>query len=234
VTTVQAPNLPDIVPCGPRFLYLHGFASGPSSYKGVALAEHFQARGELLERLNLRVPSFENMRLSAMMETVKEAIGGERQRVVLFGSSLGGLTASRVAERDPRVCALLLLAPAFRLMERWRRRLGEDGWLAWQQSGWLETHDYTTQSKSRVDFGFALDAVAVESQGDGWPDVRVPTLIVHGVKDPTVDIDLSRTWSKGKRHVKLVEVDDGHELAASLDRIKQEVDAFLAPFFAGI
>jgi hypothetical protein len=60
--------------------------------------------------------------------------------------------------------------------------------------------------------------------------VRVPTLIVHGVNDPVVDVELSRRFAAGKRHVRLVEVDDGHELAASLDRIKTEADSFLAPF----
>ena len=95
-----------------------GFASGPSSKKGVAFAEHYRARGIRLERLDLRVPSFEHLRLSAMIETARAAIGGERDRAVVFGSSLGGLTAARLAERDARVAALVLLAPAFRLIER--------------------------------------------------------------------------------------------------------------------
>ncbi len=82
---------------------------------------------------------------------------------------------------------------------------------------------------SRVDFGFAEEATAIDERSGGFPDVRVPTLIVHGVNDPVVDVALSRAWSAGKRHVRLVEVDDGHELAASLDRIKSEADAFLAP-----
>src|SRR5512141_3062882 len=100
-------------PAGPRFLYLHGFASGPGSYKGTAIAAHYAARGVTIERLNLRVPSFEHLRLSAMIDTTRAALGGPRDRAVLFGSSLGGLTASRVAEEDARVSALVLLAPAF-------------------------------------------------------------------------------------------------------------------------
>lgn len=220
-------------PLGPRWLYLHGFASGPTSYKGVAIAEHYAQRGVAMERLDLRIPSFERLRLGEMIASVRRAIGGEHERVVLFGSSLGGLTACRVAEEDPRVCALVLLAPAFRIMERWRERLGEAGWKAWQTTGWLETLDYISKTMSRVDFGFAEEATAIDERSGGFPDVRVPTLIVHGVNDPVVDVALSRTWSAGKRHVRLVEVDDGHELAASLDRIKSEADRFLAPFLGG-
>jgi uncharacterized protein len=208
-------------PLGPRWLYLHGFASGPGSFKGVALAKHYEARGITLHRLNLRLPSFEHLRLSAMIDAARDALGGERDRAVLLGSSLGALTACR------------LLAPAFRLFERWRQRLGEEGWRAWQEEGWLETDDYVEKRRSRVDFGFALDAQAIDARSGGWPDVRVPTLIIHGTADAVVDVGVSRTWAAGKRHVRLVEVDDGHELAASLPRIKVEADAFLAGFLSG-
>ncbi len=102
----------------PRFLYLHGFASGPRSTKGLAFAEHFASRGAAVERLDLRVPSFEHLRLSAMLDTAQRALGAGRDRAVVFGSSLGGLTAARLAERDPRVTGLVLLVVllAVRLM----------------------------------------------------------------------------------------------------------------------
>jgi hypothetical protein len=101
---------------------------------------------------------------------------------------------------------------------------------SWERSGWLAIEDYVEKKPARVDFGFALDAAAVDERSGGWPDVRVPTLIVHGVADPVVDIALSRAWAAGKRHVRLVEVNDGHELAASLPVIQREADAFLAGF----
>jgi hypothetical protein len=56
--------------------------------------------------------------------------------------------------------------------------------------------------------------------------------IVHGRADDVVDVELSRGWARGKGHVKLVEVDDGHELAASLPRILEEADDFFGGFFA--
>jgi pimeloyl-ACP methyl ester carboxylesterase len=218
---------------GPRFLYLHGFASGPGSAKGAALCNHYDMRGVAVDRLNLRVPSFERLRLSAMIATTRAAIGGPGDRAVLIGSSLGGLTAARAAEEDPRVAALVLLAPAFRLVERWRRRLGKDAWEAWQRTGWIEQDDYEEKRKARVDFGFAVDAENVEGRSGGWPDVRVPVLIIHGKSDEVVDIDLSRMWKQNRRHVRLVEVDDGHQLTNSLDVILHETDTFLGPFLGG-
>lgn len=211
----------------PRFLYLHGFASGPRSAKGVAFGEHFARRGVGLDRLDLRVPSLAHLRLSAMLAVVEQAIGGPRDRAVVFGSSLGGLTAARVAERDPRVTALVLLAPAFQLIARWREL---PGWEDWRRTGWREIHDYQTHQPARIDFGFADDAMAIDV---GDPDVRVPTLILHGTRDETVSIERSRTFARGKPHVRLIELDDGHDLIASLPRMLDEADRFLAPWLGG-
>ena len=198
--------------------------------KGVRTEAHYARQGIAVERLDLRLPSLEHLRLSAILRAVRDAIGGEQDRAVLFGSSLGGLSACRVAEEDARVCALVLLAPALRLVQRWRQRIGEDAWSSWQRSGWLEVEDHAAKKLARVDFGFIEDAAIVEQRSSGWPDVRVPTLIIHGVRDEIVPIALSRAWVAGQRHVRLVEVDDGHELTASLPTILAEADAFLAGF----
>jgi len=207
-----------------RYLYLHGFASGPGSKKGLAFAAHFAARGIAIERLDLRVPSFEHLRLSAMIEVARAAIGGPDERAVVFGSSLGGLTAARLAERDPRVRALVLLAPAFQLARRWRESLG-DAFEDWRRTGWREVHDHTTGGLARVDFGFVEDAEAIDR---GFPDVRVPTLILHGRRDDAVPIERSRELAAGRPHVRLVEFDDGHELIASLPALLAESERFLA------
>ena len=212
----------------PRFLYLHGFASGPNSKKGVTLAEHFAQRGVELQRLNMRLPTFETMRTSAMIAAVRQAIGGDRDRAVLFGSSLGGFVAAQVAAQDPRVAALVLLAPAFRFESRWRAHLKDEGWRRWRDTGWLETYDYTTGQMGRVHFEFMRELSALGL--DDLPDVRVPTLILHGRRDDVVDIEVSREFAKGRSHVRLVELEDDHELVASLPRIAQEADGFLSPF----
>lgn len=218
---------------GPVWLYLHGFASSPASTKARAFRAWGEARGLAIEALDLRVPSFERLRFSAIKARVREAIAAsspsapERARAVLIGSSLGGLTACRVAEEDARVCAVFAMAPAFRLAERWRARLGEAAWEAWRRDGALEVDDYATKQKAKVDFGFVEELAALDA---GWPDVRVPVRIVHGVQDEVVDIERSRAWATGKPHVSLVEVDDGHELTTSIPRILAEADDFFRGF----
>jgi pimeloyl-ACP methyl ester carboxylesterase len=211
----------------PRLLYLHGFGSGPRSAKGVAFAEHFARRGLAVDRLDLRVPSLDHLRLSAMIERTREAIGGPADRAVLIGSSLGGLTAARVAERDPRIVALVLLAPGFQMVERLRAL---PGWDDWQRTGWREIHDYQDRRPARVDFGFVEDAMAVDT---GTPELRVPALILHGEHDDVVPIAASREVAAGRPHARLIELPDGHDLLASLPRLLDETDRFLAPWLGG-
>lgn len=194
-----------------QLAYLHGFASGPSSSKGTG----FKRRFPHAELLNLRQPSFEHLRLSAMIEHVQQTLRGP---AYLVGSSLGGLTAARVAERDPRVERLVLLAPAFQIMARWQTQLGP-AWDDWKRTGWREVTDFTTNQPAKVDFGFAEDALAVDV---GFPDVRVPTLIIHGLGDDTVPVEHSRRFAAGRANVRVIEVDDDHQLTTSLPLILDE------------
>jgi len=221
---------------GPAFLYLHGFASSPLSKKARAFRAWGEARGVAIDALDLRVPSFEHLRFSAITARVRAAIDAAgagaagRERAVLIGSSLGGLAACRVAEADPRVCAVFAMAPAFQLAERWRARIGDEAWEAWRRDDARTVDDHATGAEATVDFGFVDELARIDQ---GFPDVRVPVCIVHGTRDDVVDVELSRAWAAGRAHVQLIEVDDGHELTASTPRILDEADRFFAPFLVG-
>ncbi len=217
------------MPSGPAFLYLHGFASGPSSSKARAFVAWGKEHGVDVEALDLRTPSLEHLRFSAIKERVHAAIDavGHRGRVVLIGSSLGGLTACRVAEEEPRVAALFLMAPALHLADQWRTRLGEGAWAKWRETDAFEITDHVANRQTTVDFRFAEELAELD-RGD--PDVRVPTCIVHGTRDDVVDIERSRLYVSVRPHVRLVEVDDGHELTASIPGVLAEATTFLRPF----
>ena len=134
-----------------NFLYLHGFGSSPAAKKGVAFTDHFAPRGIAFQRLDLRVPSAARLRLSAMIETARSNLG---ESAIVVGSSLGGLTAARTAEREPRIAALVLLAPAFQLARRWREAL--PGFDDWQRTG-TRTVTSSNGDVNELDFGFVED-----------------------------------------------------------------------------
>ena len=128
--------------------------------------------------------------------------------------------------KQRRVLERLLESSAFRLAERWKRNLGEAALRDWEEND-REIDDYVTKQKTRIHFELFRE---LDKLDRGWPDVRVPVLIIHGRGDDTVPIEGSREWARDRRWVRLVEVDDGHELVASLPTIIEETEAFLKPF----
>lgn len=212
-----------------RLLYLHGFASGPRSYKGVKLQERFATRGIAVELPSLRLPSFERPRVSIMIDAITQSLRERDERAVLIGSSLGGLVAAHVALRTERVAALVLLAPAFGMAQRWRDRLGDEGLAKWRQNEWLPVFDFAEKRDAGIDIGFLDDALALLPE---LPQPRCPITIVHGSHDDVVPVAQSETFVAAVPHARLTIVDDGHELGHSLDTIEHETTAVLSTLSA--
>jgi uncharacterized protein len=207
-------------------LYLHGFASSPGSRKGRAFETYFATRGFEVQRLDLRLPNRDQLRVSAMIAHVRERADAAGD-AVLVGSSLGGLVAAHVAASHPAIRAVVLMAPAFRFAARWPERIGVEPFSAWRAGEPLITEDHAGGPPLKVDYGFYEDAVGVDAR---FPSVTLPTLIFHGQSDDTVDIDSSRAFAQQASSARLVELDDGHPLTESLPRILAETEPFLDPF----
>jgi uncharacterized protein len=205
-------------------LYLHGFASGPSSRKARHLHDAFLAQGVRLEVPDLTPgeAGFERSTPLTMLETARRTLGAAPGPHALVGSSLGGYLAALLASQDPRVTRLVLLAPAFRLFPRWRDRLGEAQLAAWRADGLL-VHHHVTQTPRRLGWPFFEVAGGLPE----LPTVAVPTLVIAGARDETVPLPDVEAWVAATPSARLVVVDDGHELAASLDLIQREAFAFL-------
>jgi uncharacterized protein len=205
-------------------LYLHGFASGPSSHKARALAGRFASIGVALDVPDLTpgADGFERSTPSSMLAIAEGRLASAPPPHAIIGSSLGGYLAATAASRDPSIERLVLMAPAFRLFERWSARLGPAEIADWRARG-LETMHYASGTRRRIGWTFFEDA-------QGWPafpEVRVPTLCIAGTRDETVPIEDVEAFVARTPTARLVAVDDGHELAASIDRIFAEARAFL-------
>ena len=130
---------------------------------------------------------------------------------VIVGSSLGGWLAALAASRNPSVARLVLLAPAFRLHERWRARLAPADLARWEREGGVEVHHHATNRPRRIGWAFFADA-------EDWPPfpvVHVPALCIAGGRDDTVPLEDVRAWVDRTPGARLVVVDDGHELTGS-------------------
>lgn len=208
-------------------LYLHGFASGPSSHKARVLSERFAALGIPMTTPDLTPgeDGFERSSPSSMLAVAEAALAAAPPPHAIVGSSLGGYLAAVIASRDPTVERLVLMAPAFRLFERWSARLTPGQLAEWRASG-LETMHFASGRRRRIGWQFFEDAKWYPA----FPEVRVPALCIAGRRDDTIPFADVEAFVTRTPSARLVAVDDGHDLAASLDRIFQEARAFLAPF----
>ncbi|HYG67882.1 MAG TPA: YqiA/YcfP family alpha/beta fold hydrolase [Anaeromyxobacteraceae bacterium] len=205
-------------------LYLHGFASAPSSKKAQILKHRFAGRGVemTLPDLTPGDDGFERSSPSSMLAIAEGLLDASAPPHAVMGSSLGGYLASVAASRDPTIAKLVLLAPAFRLFERWNGRLTADERERWRREG-LEVDHHATGRKRRLGWQFHEDA-------RGWPafpEVRVPALVFAGRRDETIPLEDIRAFCERTPTARLVELDDGHELVDSIDRIWEEAWAFL-------
>jgi pimeloyl-ACP methyl ester carboxylesterase len=211
-------------------LYLHGFASGPSSNKARFLSERLRALGVPMEVPDLTPGDggFERSSPSSMLAIAEATLARGAPPHAIIGSSLGGYLAALAASRDPSVERLVLMAPAFRLFERWERRLGPGELERWRREG-LETMHYASNRQRRIGWQFFEDARRLPA----FPEVRVPALCIAGTRDETVPFADVEAFAARTPTARLVPVDDGHDLAASLELIFAEARAFLAPFTVG-
>ena len=206
-------------------LYLHGFASGPGSTKGVALSRRFAERGIAVERADLTPGEdvFECSTPLTMLAEAERALDAAPATRFLKGSSLGGYLAAALAARRPEIERVVLLAPAFRLHERWTSRLSPEELARWRTEGALVDH-YASGRKRRIGWGFLAGAAELPP----YPDLRQPTLCFAGRRDELVPLeDIARFVALAPERRTLVELDDGHELIASIDRIFAEAAMFL-------
>ena len=206
-----------------RILYLHGFASGPSSRKALFFRDCLEAGGGRVEILDLAAGDFEHLTITGQLALMEQAAAGEP--VSLVGSSMGGYLAALYAARHPEVRRAALLAPAFGLARLWAESLGAASVAEWRRKGFMEVFHYGEGRQRRLGYQLLEDAANYED----YPDVRQPTLIFHGAHDDVVPAQSSRVFAATRPNVRLEIVDSGHDLLNALDHMAPRIAAFLLP-----
>jgi len=213
-----------------RVVYLHGFASSPQSTKAQFFGGKFAQAGVAFEAPELDRGEFENLTIGGQMLIVENAVARHAsalekgEPLVLMGSSLGGyLAALYAAEHPGAVERLILLAPAFGFLERWKTRLSTEEIEHWRENGWSPVYHYGSRTERRLGYGFLEEA----AKYDASPDFHQRALILHGTEDPVVPYQNSYNFALEHARTRLVPFKSGHELTDVLEDLWREVATFL-------
>ena len=203
-----------------HYIYLHGFASSPKSNKAQYLRDRFEEIAVDLNVLDLNQGDFTNLTLSRQIQQTIAAFPNCHTPITLIGSSFGGLTAAWVAQQQQQVEKMILLAPAFGFPQSWYSRLQAEQIEQWRKSGFLSVYHYGEKQQSPLRYQFLKDA-------ENYPVVELkrwlPTLILHGIGDEVVPIQVSQDYASQHKQTKLIELDSDHGLNDVKARIWQEI-----------
>ena len=199
-----------------EFIYLHGFASGPSSNKAKAFKKRFDELGISIHVPDLQQGDFENLTLTGQIELVQGIIDKNKDKsFALIGSSMGGYLASLIAQTRESVQALFLMAPGFNFLNRWRKKLD----ISKTKDELIPVFHYRYDKEVPLNTYLFRDAETWES----LPlDRKIPTFIVHGLHDETIDIEESRNFVRKKSFCSLKELDSDHGLLSCIDSIIED------------
>jgi len=204
-------------------LYLHGFASGPRSFKAQRFLHHLQRRGLALEVPALDEGDFERLTLTRQLALIERLTRVAPRPHVLIGSSMGGYLALLHAAAHP-VDALVVMAPAVDFARRWRERVAPEQLSEWERTGRLWVDHHALEAKVPLGLGLLRDA----ERHAPWPVVEAPTLVLQGVRDDVVPLAPVQQWVQRTPSARLLTYDSDHELADVADELCEESLRFLA------
>jgi uncharacterized protein len=199
-----------------NYLYLHGFASGPQSIKAVDLCDRFAQHGIALHIPDLNQDDFFNLTLTRQIQQCESILAIKPEPWTILGSSLGGLTAAWLGQRNPNVKRLVLLAPAFEFLPHWQQQLGPERLEQWQNSGSIDVYHHIEERSVPLSYAFWIDA---SQYNEAKLDRPLPTLILHGVADEVIPVEASQQYAAERSWCKLLELQSDHSLTDMLPEI---------------
>ena len=243
--------VPPRAPCATSFVYVHGLGSHRGGEKALFLERNLVGRGFGFARVDLRGHGasdgkLESITLTRLIEDVEAVLahlasgagGAPPRRVIPIGASLGALPVAwrnALAPRDEplSIPGQVLIAPAFRIVERYLAALGELGRARWQREGvyrfvgpwfqfdlrWDVVEDHARYPHERLVRG-----------------TRVPTLLLHGTKDESAPYAASEEFAAAvpRGIIRLVPIPGGdHRLTAVKERLRDEIVEFASAVTEG-
>lgn len=206
-----------------KYLYLHGFGSGPNSTKAKFFEKNLSSLGLPINVLNLNGDSFSHLLLSHEFQKLQDICVNDN--FTLIGSSLGGLLSLNLAEVLPNIKKLILLAPALQFNSLWDNLVGVENMQRWQDNGVLPV--YSHEQKRYVDLHYNFLTDFRSSIKDSEFKREISSLVFHGFNDNVIPYHHSIQYAKSNQLSQIELLHSDHSLENSLDRIWNRVLEFI-------
>ncbi len=206
-----------------QYIYLHGFASSPKSAKARYFADRFSEIHTELKIPDLNAGDFSHLTISRQIAQVAAELPQGSTPVTIIGSSLGGLTATHLAQQYLQIQRLVLLAPAFGFLSHWLPKLTNEEIQRWQQEKYFMVYHYEEGRLLPLNYNFVTDAAQYQEE---ILQRAIPALILHGKNDEVIPIEASRDFERSRPWVELVELDSDHALGNVMQEMWQAIRLF--------
>ena len=176
-------------------VYVHGFGSHRRGEKALALAKECGCRGWTFAAFDFRghgtssgrISDLTTSRLLEDLAAIHDFLAARGcPRIGLIGSSMGGFAAAWYAVRHPEpVTGCVLLAPAFRFLERRVTELTQGEFDEWRRTGVRQLQSEWVDVE--IGYGLVEERAAFDPAelARRW---QTPVLIYHGLADNVVPI----------------------------------------------
>lgn len=134
---------------------------------------------------------------------------------IFIGSSLGGYLAALFASRHSYIEKVVLMAPAFQFPRRLRARYSPEDLARWKLQAAFRSSIMDARKIARwaTKLWRTLELTREE------PEFPQPALILHGMHDEVVPVEISRMYAARHANVALRVFESGHELTNVLEDI---------------
>jgi alpha-beta hydrolase superfamily lysophospholipase len=200
----------------------------------MLMRDHFTPLGYTVSLPSVTVPSLERLSPRDAVTFVKGLVRERSQghgapELVLVGSSFGAFLAlhayHELADSDrAHIRALVLLAPALDPWDPVSGLLTPDRERAWREQGTAPVLNLETGVEVPVHYRFVEELRGFDTRS---VVLKLPTLIVHGVRDEVVPIAQSREFVAARPGIAFEEVDDTHQLLGDSEKMLSIVERFI-------
>lgn len=143
------------------------------------------------------------------------------KKIILVGSSFGGLSSTITASKSQDLYALVLKSPVSDYDEVYFNRYGKTGMAEWKEKGEI-LRDPKDNRGLKLNYSFVEDYRKYDTCKLA-KKIKIPTLIIHGDADETVPVSQSQKLVKIIPDAKLVLVKGADHRYTDKDKFEEMV-----------